>query len=233
MNQAYRPSDQKPCPQLDNGDRMKQPEFHEIYEQMPEGFKAELVRGTVFVSMPLRKPHAKDHVRLSSILDTYEASTPGVEVLSESTTILGSDDEVQPDLLLRILPEYGGKSRDTYDQYIEGPPELICEIAHSSRAIDLNLKRKRYERAGVLEYIVLCLNPREVHWFDFASKAMLQLNSDGVFRSNIFPGLWLCNQGLLERDYHRIMEVLKQGLTTADHSDFCERLARGRKRDLD
>lgn len=232
MSQAYSSSQQNPRPQLRNGDRMKQPEFHAIYEQMPEGFKAELVGGTVFVSMPLGKPHATDHVRLGSILDAYVAYPPGVEVLSEVTTILSNDDEVQPDLLMRVSPERGGKTRDTYgDEYILGAPELVCEIAHSSRAIDLNLKRKRYERTGVIEYIVFCLNPREVRWFDFVGKGTLQTDSDGVFRSNVFPGLWICNQGLLERDYQRVMEVLKHGIATKVHKDFCEGLASAQRPD--
>lgn len=225
MSQAYRPSGRKPSPELHNGDRMKQPEFHAIYEQMPEGFKAELVNGTVFVSMPLRSPHAKDHSRLAAVLEAYAAYTPGVEVLLDATTILGNDDEVQPDLLLRVVPDRGGKPRDTYDQYVEGPPELICEIAHSSRAIDLNLKRTRYERTGVLEYIVFCINPREVRWFDFAGKTTLQHDNNGVFRSNVFPGLWICNQALLDRNYQKVMAVLNQGLKTADHETFCSRLA--------
>lgn len=229
MNTVYSPADQSSGPpQLQSGDRMKQQEFHAIYEQMPDGFKAELVDGTVFVSMPLRKPHGRDHARLTTILDTYAARTPGVEVLSDATTILSKDDEVQPDLLLRISPEHGGQTRDTYDdEYIQGAPELICEVAHSSRAIDLNLKRKRYERTGVLEYIVFCLNPREVYWFDFAHKTRLESSPDGVFQSNAFPGLWVCKQGLLNRDYEAVMKTLGLGVATADHNAFCSRLASG------
>lgn len=39
--------------ELHNGDCMTQPAFHSAYEQMPAGFRAELVGGVVFVCEPL------------------------------------------------------------------------------------------------------------------------------------------------------------------------------------
>lgn len=223
MSPSYRRLNEMPT-YLHNGDRMKQEEFHSIYEQMPDGFKAELLQGTVFVSLPLRRPHGKEHVRLGAILEAYAGNTLGVEVISEATTILGKDDEVQPDLLMRILPRHGGQTGDTYDECIKGAPELICEIAHSSRAIDLHLKRKRYERAGVLEYIVFCLDPREIFWFDFAGKIRIEPDGNGIIQSRAFPGLWICSKALLTTDYHGAMKVLNLGLSSTEHQDFSRRL---------
>ena len=50
------------------------------------------------------------------------------------------------------------------DDYLTGPPEMVVEIARSSRLFDLGAKRTDYERAGVREYIVVTLNPDDVHW---------------------------------------------------------------------
>lgn len=221
MNTALNRGDSKPRSELRNGDRMKQDEFHRLYEQMPTDFKAELIGGTVFVAMPLGKPHARGHARLAGILDAYIARTDGVEVLSDATTILSHDDEVQPDLQLRILPSCGGQTRDTYDLYVIGAPELACEIAYSSRSIDLHLKLKRYQRAGVREYLVFCLEPREVIWFDFASKTRIEAGEDGILRSRVLPGFWLSHEGLIALDYEKLMNVLNQGLTSREHADFC------------
>ena len=44
-------------PQLHSGDRLSREEFHRIYEQMPEDFKAELIGGIVYVASPMRLPH--------------------------------------------------------------------------------------------------------------------------------------------------------------------------------
>ena len=45
-------------------------------------------------------------------LGLYRARTPGVQVLDGATAILGRKSEPQPDVPLRILPEYGGQSQN-------------------------------------------------------------------------------------------------------------------------
>src|SRR5262249_48080662 len=154
---------------LENGDRLTQAEFHRRYEAYPEDVKFELIGGIVYMSSPLRRPRGTDHVELSGALFLYKSATPGVEVLDNATTILGEESEPQPDLEMRILPEFGGQSRNAVDEYVAGPPELMAEIAHSSRAIDMHAKRDDYERAGVVEYVVLCVQERELHWFHLQS----------------------------------------------------------------
>ncbi|HAG80869.1 MAG TPA: hypothetical protein DCL61_06780, partial [Cyanobacteria bacterium UBA12227] len=54
------------------------------------------------------------------------------------TVRLDADNEPQPDALLRIEPEVGGNSSISEDDYIEGAPELIVEVAASSASYDLN-----------------------------------------------------------------------------------------------
>lgn len=51
---------------------------------------------------------------------------------------------MQPDALLRLETAQGGGSRVTTDAYLEGPPELVVEIAASSAAYDLHDKRRVY-----------------------------------------------------------------------------------------
>lgn len=209
---------------LHNGDCISQLDFHRLYENMPNGFQAELIDGIVYVKEPVGQEHGDQDVLLASIFGAYRAATPGVQASSNVTVILGQDDEVQPDLLLRIKPGYQGQSRDI-GPYIAGAPELVAEIAYSSYAIDLHVKRKRYARAGVSESLVVCLQPREIHWFDLASNSKLVADSSGILRSSIFPGLWLSQQSLLGLDHYAAMEILNHGLSSAEHEDFCLRLA--------
>jgi hypothetical protein len=49
-------------------------------------------------------------------------------------------------------------------------------------------------------------------------------DNDGVFRSEVFPGLWLDGPALLAGDVARVLAVLQQGLATADHAAFVERM---------
>src|SRR5262249_43328177 len=98
-------------PLLENGDRMTQAEFHRRYKACPPHVRAELIGGIVYMTSPLRRPHGNYHLKLGLALELYASGTPGVEAGDNATAILGEESEPQPDLALRILPEYGGRSR--------------------------------------------------------------------------------------------------------------------------
>ena len=100
-----------------------------------------------------------------------------MEEADNATVILGDESEPQPDLHLRLLPECGGRSRVNADDYFVGPPELVIEVAHSSEAIDLDAKRRDYERAGVLEYLVLCVREGELRPFDLKAGRALAVGA--------------------------------------------------------
>jgi len=74
------------------------------------------------------------------------SSYSGVD-LNDNTVRLDLDNEPQPDALLRI--EVGGSRMN---DYIEGAPEFIAEVAASSAACDLHDKKRAYRRNGVQEY---------------------------------------------------------------------------------
>lgn len=211
--------------ELVTGDRMTQPEFHRLYEQTPEGFRAELIGGIVYVSSPLKLRHGTNHLPLGTLFFAYQGHTPGVECGDNTTVKLGEESEPQPDLYLRILPENGGQSRTTEDDYIGGPPELVAEITHSSRAIDLHAKLLDYARNGVREYLVVSLREQQLRWFDLPADEELQLDPDGVCRVKAFPGLWVHAEALFAKDYGRLMATLQEGLATPQHAEFVARLA--------
>ncbi len=213
--------------ELHNGDRMTREEFHRIYEQMPEDFVAELIGGIVYVASPLKRRHGTNHLPLGSLFFSYELNTPGVESGDNTTILLGDKGEPQPDLYLRILPEFGGQSRTTADDYVAGPPELLTEIAHSSQAIDLHAKRHDYRRYGVQEYVVLCLREQRLRWFDLRANQELLPDPDGIFRLRSFPGLWIHGEALLAKDT-RLMTTLAAGLASPEHAAFVQRLAAAR-----
>jgi Uma2 family endonuclease len=209
---------------------MTREEFHRRYEQCPPHVKAELIDGVVYVASPVGSLHANHQPELSGALWLYKAATPGVEILDNATTILGPENEPQPELALRILPECGGRSGTTTERYVEGAPELVAEIAHSSRNLDLHQKREAYQRAGVLEYVVWSLEEPELHWFDFRAGRPLRPNRQGTFRSRAFPGLWIDRQALLDRDTLRIVATVQQGVASRPHGAFVKRLQAARRK---
>ena len=211
--------------ELHSGDRMSRDEFHRIYQEMPEDFEAELIGGIVYVASPLKRRHGTNHLPLGSLFFAYEGHTPGIESGDNTTILLGDDGEPQPDLFLRILPEYGGRSQTTDDDFVAGPPELIAEIAHSSRSIDLHAKHDDYARYGVQEYLVVCLQEGTLRWFDLQADHELSPDSDGILRMKTFPGLWIHGDSLLSKNYARLMATLEQGLATPEHAEFVKQLA--------
>jgi Uma2 family endonuclease len=102
-----------PSSVLRDGAQMTREDFHRAYEQTPDDFKAELIGGIVHVSSPLRIPHAKYSSFLIMLVGLYRAGTPGVECGDNATIILSDDSEPQPDIYLRILPAFGGRSQTT------------------------------------------------------------------------------------------------------------------------
>jgi Uma2 family endonuclease len=167
------------------------------------------------------------HVLVSRWLDAYEDETPGVEAYDNTTAIMGPESEPQPDSFLIVVPEKGGQTRVSPDEYLEGAPEFIAEIASSTESIDLHDKRTDYEQAGVREYVVVALRQQRVYWFVNRNGTFVDLapGSDGILRSEVFPGLWLDPAALLRHDKARVLEVLRQGLATPEHAAFAARLA--------
>lgn len=211
-------------PTLHSGDQMTQPEFHRAYLRMSKSTKAELIEGVVYVASPVGIEHADMHFLFATMLGMYVLATPGVRGADNATTILGEEDEPQPDLSLRILPDFGGQSR-TEDNHIVGAPELIAEIAHSSRALDLHTKRSAYRQNGVLEYLVADIEDERLHWFDLRADQELTPDSDGVFRVRTFPGLWIDGAALFAYDLSRLTAALNAGLASPQHVEFVAALA--------
>ena len=125
------------------------------------------------------------------------------------------------------LPECGGQWR-VEDDYAAGAPELIAEVALSSRARDLGVKRRLYERMGVREYLIAIVSQSKLVWNNLGAKGYVPLvtAADGIYRSRCFPGLWLDPAALWNGNHARMYAVLQQGLATPEHAAFVARLAK-------
>ncbi|BCX11115.1 MAG: hypothetical protein KatS3mg067_0053 [Thermosynechococcus sp.] len=216
---------------LESGDRLTREEFEYRYGRCPHIKKAELINGVVFVASPIRaRNHAQPHSNILGWLFHYSIEFSGLTVCDNATVRLDHQNEVQPDVLLRLEESAGGQSRISADDYIEGAPELVIEIASSSAAYDLHDKKDLYCHFGVKEYLVWVVSEQAFYWYhrEQGSYVQQQPDREGVLRSQEFAGLWLNLPALLQRDMKSVMLTLQQGLASPE----CQRLAEVLQRQL-
>ncbi|MGO9601536.1 MAG: Uma2 family endonuclease [Isosphaeraceae bacterium] len=214
---------------LENGDRLTRAEFERRYEAMPELKKAELIEGVVYMPSPVRcSHHGEPQNWIAGWLFVYKVGTPGVRCMDNATVRLDLDNEPQPDAFLIIDPARGGQARISPDDYLEGAPELVAEVASSSASYDLHIKLHVYRRSGVREYLVWRVLDRQIDWFVLreGEYEALAPGSDGILKSTVFPGLWLDPSALLRGDLASVLAILDQGVHSPEHAEFLDRLAK-------
>ena len=217
-----------PIPPLQNGDRLTRAEFERRWEAMPHVKKAELIEGVVYMPAAAVSHdfHGSPHVRLSGVLYTYWVATPGLTAGDNGSLRLDLRNMPQPDLYLMILPERGGQARVGTDGYVAGAPELIAEVSGSSASYDLHDKMEVYRRNGVREYIAWRTYDLDLDYFALRDGRyeLVPADDQGVYRSTVFPGLWLDARALLAGDLATVQRTLHLGLASPEHAAFVARL---------
>jgi hypothetical protein len=219
-------------PPFQTGDRLSRAEFERRYDAMPNLRKAELIDGVVYVPSPVGlERHGAPDFSLGGVLFIYQSRTPGVRGAGNASVRLDLDSMPQPDCLSFIAPECGGQAKIDADDYVNGGPELVAEVAASSVSYDLHEKLRVFERNGVREYFVWRVLDRELDWFVLRDGRYERLmpGDDGIFRSTVFPGLWIDPTALISADYAKVLTVIEQGLATPEHTDFLSRLQQARQ----
>jgi Uma2 family endonuclease len=195
---------------------------------MPEHVRAELIEGIVYMASPLRNTaHGQPHGMIMTWLGTYFAQTPGTSFGDNCTVLLDADNEVQPDALLRIEEQAGGRCKITPDDFLSGPPEFIFEIAASSASYDLHEKREAYRRNGVQEYAVWRTEDNAIDWWQLIEGDYHPIPADATHcvHSQVFPGLVLNTAALLEGRLADVLGSLTTNLRSPEHQAFKASLA--------
>ncbi len=173
--------------------------------------------------------HSEPHAWVMNWLGGYVVATPGVRIGDNATVRLDLENEVQPDALLRLDPALGGRSHIGEEGYLEGPPELIVEVAAS-----MHDKKRIYARSGVQEYVAIQMYEGRIDWFALEEDVYETLAPDenGVLHSRVFAGLWLQPDAFWAGDPSTgsgqalvaLLAVLQEGLASAEHADFVAHL---------
>ena len=208
-------------PPLANGYHLSRDEFERRYDRMPDVKRAELIEGIVFLGSPVSVSHGEPHARIMALLGYYAARTPLVRIADNVTYRVDEKNEFQPDAALFIDETAGGKGVIP-DMYLEGAPELVCEIALSSYSQDLFEKKDAYYRAGVKEYLVWEVEELTLTLFRRGKKGFSpsSADSDSLIRSAIFPGLWINAEALITGQVDRALDDIDSGLRDSGHTEF-------------
>ena len=208
---------------LRSGMRLKADEFFRRWEAMPHLKKVELINGVVYMPPMVSEEHGDNDSLLGGWLVIYSLATPGTRSSTNRNYRLNEDNAPQPDQSLRILPKFNVQAL--------GIPELVLETAVTSVQFDLNEKRKLYEAAGVQEYIVADVGHEELHWYCLVEGLYqpMEPDEDGVYRSAVFPGLWLDALAVFQFNSEQFQHVLQAGLQSPEHAAFVEKLQLAKK----
>jgi Uma2 family endonuclease len=207
---------------LQNGDHLTAEEFLERYDATAGIHKAELINGRVYVAPPVsHSEHSAPHFSFVGILAVYAASTPGTGGGDNGTVRFDEENIPQPDLTLFLLPSHGGRTSEGPDKFLTGAPELVVEIAGSSASVDLHKKRDLYARSGTLEYVVWRTREAAIDYLLLREGKFVPLTaSDGIFKSEAFPGLWIDAAALLSGDLAKALATVQQGIASSEHAAF-------------
>lgn len=133
-----------------------------------DGHRYELIDGTLIVSPG---PELRHQVVQAELLRHLYRRCPEdlIVMASPTDTVLADDTVVQPDALVVRRADLAGRR-------LTVTPLLVVEIlSPSTQLYDLNLKKARHERAGVVSYWIVDPQPVRVQVFELRDGAYTEV----------------------------------------------------------
>lgn len=166
--------------------------FEEFCERIPEGLKADLIDGVIYVASPDNIEHNELNLWSAELLRRFlrKRKIKGRVFGFRIAFRLNGENGPEPDLAY-VRPERVHLIRKTF---IKGAPDWSLEIVSpDSVERDYQKKRLQYERAGVAEYwIVDPLEQRMTCYRLGANGKYKEIRSrDGKVHSQVIPGFWV------------------------------------------
>ena len=194
--------------ELENGAVMTREEFHAAYSECAGLERVELIEGIVYMPSPVKfESHVEPQALILVWLRTYARRRPGLRAGGPGSVILDDKNQPEPDVMLfRTTPGW-----ESSDGLVAKAPELVVEIAASSKSRDLNQKKRAYERNGIREYIVWRVYDEAIDWFELKEGKYIRRSADaqGCVESQQFPGLVLDTRAALAHDEDALLAALK------------------------
>ena len=165
---------------------------------LPDGQRAELIGGQIYMMSPPSRIHQKLVIKLGQYLSNYIDSKGGsCEVYAAPFAVILNQDEdtyVEPDISVICDKE------KLSDRGCEGAPDMVIEIVSpSSRRMDYNLKNALYAQAGVREYWIVDPAKERTTVYRYEEDAMPVISPfDQTLAVGILDGLHITIADLLK-----------------------------------
>jgi Uma2 family endonuclease len=187
--------------------------FEEFIALIPDGEKADLLDGAIYVASPDNTDAADLLTWLTVILGGFVAAKDlGKIYISRVAYRLSQKRGPEPDL--GFLPK--GLEQTRRRGFIDGPPMLAIEIVSpDSVARDYVQKKAVYEQAGVREYWILDPDEQRATFLLLGEDGHYEevVTENNVIKSEVLPGLaldlrWLTQHSRPE-PFHILRELLQ------------------------
>jgi Uma2 family endonuclease len=187
----------------------------EFYRLVPDGQKADLLKGVIYMASP-------DSIRsndltgfLSALMRMYnEAKDIGGRVFVTRVAFrLTKYSAPEPDVGY-VRPE---RVHLITAAGVKGGPDVGVEVvSRDSRSRDYGVKKRAYEKAGVSEYWIIdpLKNHAEFHRLQDGKYEVVPLEDGHIFRSQVLPGFWLDVNWLFSQPLPNAYQCLQQLLQT-------------------
>jgi Uma2 family endonuclease len=150
--------------------------LEEVYRMLPEGTLAELINDQLYMSPAPSLSHQELILELATQIKSLLKKTKNGHVfIAPVDLFINSKNIFQPDI---VFVSAANKSMLKEDG-IYGTPDLIIEvISPGSRKLDLEKKKKAYEKAGVKEYWAVDPASRNAIGFELKKGAFTSLKEE-------------------------------------------------------
>jgi Uma2 family endonuclease len=184
--------------------------FDEFCVLVPDGQKADLIQGVIYVASPDNLDASRLFTWLITLMYSFvQPKRLGQVYGSRAAFRLGPHDSPEPDIAFVRLNRLHLRRRG----YFAGRPDLALEIVSpDSVERDYRSKRLQYQEAGVLEYWIVDEIKKKV--------TLLRLDRHGVYReirlrkgllhSEVLTGFWLRPEWLWQDPLPIVTDVLAE-----------------------
>jgi Uma2 family endonuclease len=181
--------------------------FEEFLEIVPDGEKADLLDGVIYMASPDNTDAANVNSWLGTLIFNFvEANDLGKVYFSRVAYRLGSKRGPEPDI--GFVPKWESIRRRGY---IDGPPALAVEIVSAdSVGRDYVQKRAVYESGGVREYWIIDPDEKQATFLVLRGGRFVTIKpKNHIFSSEFLPGFRIDVRWLWKTPRPRTHDVLR------------------------